>query len=197
MVVGLSLGHVLKEFGIGRSLLLRLLRQGARVVPPPACSFREGMQMLPDALHAHNRRNVRLGTPVRSITARGGGYAVEVDGDVLLAEQVVVTAPARRSAEMLRPVAAEAAARVGGLVYNPLAVVHLYAETDLVGLGYQVSLAERGCYTRGVTFNDSLFGRKGVYTVYLGGARAPEVMGWSDERIGETARERVPRGDGL
>jgi protoporphyrinogen/coproporphyrinogen III oxidase len=47
MQVGLSLGHVLKEFGIGRSLLLPLLRRGGRIDPPPACSFREGMQTLP------------------------------------------------------------------------------------------------------------------------------------------------------
>jgi protoporphyrinogen/coproporphyrinogen III oxidase len=196
MVVGLSLGHVLKEFGIGRSLLLRLLRQGGRVVPPPACSFREGMRMLPEALWRQNREHVRLGTPVHVIQRRRGGYRIELDDEVIEAEQVVVTTPARHAAAMLRPVALQAAEQIGRLNYNPLAVVHLHAETDLVGLGYQVSLAER-CYTRGVTFNCSLFARRGVYTAYLGGARAPEVLGWTDATIGEVARREFREATGL
>ena len=38
-----------------------------------------------------------------------------------------------------------------------------------------------------MTFNDSLFGRSGVYTAYLGGAKRPEVVEWSDERLGAAA----------
>jgi protoporphyrinogen/coproporphyrinogen III oxidase len=186
MQVGLSLGHVLREFGIGRSMLLPLIRRGGKVSPPDACSFREGMQTLPDALYRHNRDNIRLGTPVRRLSRADGGYALELGGETLRAEQVVVTSEAPSTARLLAEVAGDAAERIGRLVYNPLVVVHLYAETDLVGLGYQVSLAER-LYTRGVTFNDSLFGRRGVYTVYLGGAKAPEVMDWTDEKLIETA----------
>jgi protoporphyrinogen/coproporphyrinogen III oxidase len=186
MRVGLSLAHVLREFGLERSLLLPLLRRGGRITPPAACSFREGMQTLPRALYEHNRPRVRLGTPVRGLARAEDGYRVELDGETLRARQVVLTAEAPSAARLLTAVAPEAARRVRTLTYNPLVVVHAYAETDLVGLGYQVSLAERS-YTRGVTFNDSLFGRKGVYTIYLGGARAPKVMDWSDEQLIETA----------
>jgi protoporphyrinogen/coproporphyrinogen III oxidase len=186
MQVGLSLGHVLREFRVGRSLLLPLIRRRGRIDPPDACSFREGMQQLPDALYQHNRANIRLGAPVRGLERRDGGYTLLLDGETIEAEQVVVTTEASSTARILAGVAPDAAERVGRLVYNPLVVVHLYAETKLAGLGYQVSLAER-LYTRGVTFNDSLFGRRGVYTVYLGGARAPEVVDWQDDRLTETA----------
>lgn len=186
MVVDLSLGHVLREFGIERSLLLPLLRRGGSIDPPPACSFREGMQTLPRALHEQNRENVRLGTPVEAISRNGKGFVVTAGGESIAAETVVVTSPAAVASKLLSEVAPEAAAAVGRLKYNPLGVVHLHAETDLHGLGYQVSLAEK-LLTRGVTFNDSLFGRQGVYTVYLGGAKNPEVVSRSDHALAEVA----------
>lgn len=188
MVVSLSLGHVLREFGIRRSLLLPLLRRGGRIDPPSACSFRDGLETLPAALYAANRERVRLGAPVESLRREGAGFALEAGGESIRAERVVVTAPAPAAARLLREVAPDAAERVATLRYNPLAVVHLLADTDLRGLGYQVSLAEP-LATRGVTFNDSLFGRRGVYTAYLGGAKAPEVVDRPDAEVARLAVE--------
>ena len=186
MEMELSLAHVLREFGIGRSLLLPLLRRGGSIDPPAAVSFRAGMQALPDALYAAHRANVRLGTPVRDLRRSAGGYQLSLDGCEVVAREVVVTTSPGAAASLLYHAAPDASARIGSLTCNPLAVVHLHAETELRGLGYQVSLAEP-LATRGVTFNDSLFGRTGVYTAYLGGAKRPEVVEWSDERIWETA----------
>jgi protoporphyrinogen/coproporphyrinogen III oxidase len=186
MEMELSLAHVLREFGIGRSLLLPLLRRGGSISPPAACSFRAGMQALPEALYRRHRENVRLGSPVREVVRTADGYRLTLDGGEVDARQVVVTTSPPAAARLLDRVASDAAGRIGGLTCNPLAVVHLHAETRLRGLGYQVSLAE-SLVTRGVTFNDSLFGRTGVYTAYLGGAKRPEVVAWSDARLGETA----------
>jgi oxygen-dependent protoporphyrinogen oxidase len=72
---------------------------------------------------------------------------------------------------------------VGSLRYNPLAVVHLDAETELRGLGFQVAFTERDLALRGVTFNDSLFGRHNLYTAYLGGARHPEVAEMAENAL--------------
>jgi oxygen-dependent protoporphyrinogen oxidase len=186
MEMELSLAHVLREFGIGRSLLLPLLRRGGSIDPPAAVSFREGIQALPEALYRMHRANVRLGSPVREMSETASGYRLSFDGGEVDARQVVVTASPPAAARLLGSVAPDAAGRIGRLTCNPLAVVHLHAATELRGLGYQVSLAE-SLSTRGVTFNDSLFGRTGVYTAYLGGAKRPEVVEWSDERIGEAA----------
>jgi protoporphyrinogen/coproporphyrinogen III oxidase len=186
MVVGLSLGHVLAEFGIRRSLLWRFLRSGGSVDPPAACSFREGMEVLPAALHRANASEVRLGVRVEAIRPVGREWEIEWRGGAVRAESVVVTVPAPVAAKLLAPVSGAAADALRRLRYNPLAVVHLLADTELRGLGYQVSLAER-MLTRGVTFNDSLFGRIGVYTAYLGGAKAPGVVDWTDEAIGAAA----------
>jgi protoporphyrinogen/coproporphyrinogen III oxidase len=191
MEVGLSLIHVLREFGIGRSLILPLFRRGGRLPRPPACSFREGMQMLPDAFGAALGDRVRLGTRVSSVTRRGAGWCVAAEsaaGRVTFdASDVVLATPSAVAASLLEPMAPSAASVMGGLRYNPLGVVHLDAETDLRGLGFQVSFTERHRMLRGVTFNDSLFDRPNLYTVYLGGALRPDVAEMSTDALAEVA----------
>jgi protoporphyrinogen/coproporphyrinogen III oxidase len=177
---------VLREFNVGRSMMLPLLRRGGKIAPPDACSFDEGMETLPRALYERHRASIRLNSPVRTLSRDGNGYIVTTAADRIEAEHVVITSPAAVTARLLQDVAPDAARRVGQLNYNPLTVVHLYAETELRGLGYQVSLAEP-LVTRGVTWNDSLFGRKGVYTVYLGGAKNPWVASESTERLSRLA----------
>ena len=191
MEVGLSLAHVLRELGIGRSLLLPLLRRGGRVAPPPACSFRDGMETLPRALAGALGDRVRLSTPVTALERHGAGWRVHTDGEAgtetLDARRVVLATSAPATAELLGPVAARAAEVIGGLRYNPLGVVHLDAETDLRGLGFQVSFTERHRALRGVTFNDSLFARENVYTAYLGGALRPDMERLSTSALAEVA----------
>jgi oxygen-dependent protoporphyrinogen oxidase len=186
MVLGLSLRHLLREFNVGRSMLLPLLRRGGMVAPPDACSFREGMETLPRALHALHAAHIRLQTPVRAIERNGSRYVVTTDYDRIIADNVVITTPAPEAAALLNGIAPDAASCIGGLTYNPLTVVHLRAQTDLRGLGYQVSLAEP-LVTRGVTWNDSLFDRTDVYTAYLGGAANPWIAMETSARAGEIA----------
>lgn len=195
MVMGLSLGEVLEHFGVGRSLLLPLLRRGGRIDPPVACSFREGMQTLPRAMARELGHRVRLESPVRALRPQGEGWRVDTDTESLSASHVVLTVPAAAAARLLEPVASAAARRIAQLTYNPLAVVHLHADTPLRGLGFQVSLAE-ALALRGVTFNDSLFGRTGVYTAYLGGARHPTLVERDDDELGRLAVEQFHRTTG-
>ena len=173
MVVGRSLAGLLHDMGIGRSLVLPRLLPGRSPPPPRACSFVDGMETLPRALARALGERVRLRSTVRAIEAREGGWSVVLDNDSLCAEQVVLAVPAPAAARLLREIAPDAASRVGRLRYNPLAVVHLRADTPLRGMGFQVSLTEPRPL-KGVTFAHSLFGgaegradRTGVYTAYL------------------------------
>jgi oxygen-dependent protoporphyrinogen oxidase len=187
MLVGLSLGHVLREFQVGRSLGWKLLRRGGRVVAPPACSFREGMAALPRALHRRHAARVHLSMPVHALERTGAGYRLTTDAGPIAARHVVVTANAPAAAGLLGGVVPDAARRIATLKYNPLAVVHLHAAGGVpAALGYQVALGER-LVTRGVTFNAAMFGRDGVYTAYLGGAKAPQVVDLPDAEIGDAA----------
>jgi oxygen-dependent protoporphyrinogen oxidase len=188
MIVGLSLRHVLREFHVGRSLLAPLLRRGGKIAPPDACSFIDGLQELPRALYERHRAHIHLSSPVQRITASGGGYLIASGAERIEAEHVVLTTPAPVTAHLLRDIAPAASRSIERLQYNPLAVVHVHADTNLRGLGYQVSFAEQ-LVTRGVTWNDSLFQRKGVYTIYLGGAKNPWITEEPDEEISRVALE--------
>ena len=213
MEVGLSLGRVLRELGVGRSLLLSLLRRGGRLDPPPACTFRAGMQALPRTLGARLGRRLRLSTAVRTLRPSGSGWQLATDEGLIEASSVVLTTPADVTARILTDAAPLTAAALRQLRYNPLAVVHLEAETDLRGLGFQVSFTERDMMLRGVTFNASLFGRGRLYTAFTGGAHRPEIVSVADAdvarrtvdelrrctghgaRVLSVARQRVPAWD--
>lgn len=189
MRVGLSLAHVLREFGVGRSLLLSLQRRGGKVDPPPPCSFRQGMQVLPDALAASLGSRLRTGVAADRLEPGLRGWVVRTStGDAIQASHVVLATPASVAARLLLPFAPAAAAAIGGLRYNSLGVVHLVAETPLRGMGFKVAFSERELALTGVTFNDQLFGRPGVYTAYLGGARHPGVESMDDEELARAAR---------
>jgi oxygen-dependent protoporphyrinogen oxidase len=123
---------------------------------------------------------------VRALERTGSGFTVVTDEQRLAASAVVIATAAPAASRILQRIDATAAAAVAGLRYNPLAVVHLLAHTELRGLGYQVAFSEP-LVTRGVTWNDSLFGRTGVHTAYLGGARNAWIINEDRTRIGEIA----------
>ncbi len=161
----------------------------------PPLSFDDGMQVLPRALADAHGQRVDLGTPVTDITVAGdeggptggspGDYVLETPGGAIAVEQVVVTAPARAAGDLLDGVAAGAAG-LTGLTYNPLAVVHLVADVDAEGMGYQIAFSE-DFHTLGTSWNDALFDRDGVYTVYLGGMHDPDIVEEPNDYLGTVA----------
>ena len=193
MPVEASLIPVLRTLGVRRSLLAPLLRRGGGVRPPPAASFREGMQELPSAMAARLGDGLRLSAPARCIHRRGQRWIVDLDAESLEAEAVVVTTPAHAAAELVAEAAPEAAAELAALRYNPLAVVHLESAAPLLGIGFQIAFGEQPMLLRGVTFNACLFGREGVYTAFLGGSARPEVAGMTDGALGAAAASEFER----
>lgn len=178
-----------RALGAPRSFVLsaagRALRGEER---PPACSFREGLSTLTDALAEACGRRLRLGATVARVEDAEDGFTVMVRGGAPVeASRVVVTVPADEAARLLAGQGGDAIEALGRLRYNPLAVVHLESEPGLRGYGYQISLAEEGFATRGATWNASLFGRRGVHTAYLGGMGREEDVERSDSWLAETA----------
>ncbi|HEX7119117.1 MAG TPA: protoporphyrinogen oxidase [Longimicrobiales bacterium] len=201
MLMRTTLSRALETFGVGGSLLAALARRARGRRPgrgpgpgrvrvadggAPACSFRGGMAALPDALYRAHRDRVRLGAPARALRRDGGRWVVETDAGDMAADDVVLTVPADAAATLLAGAAPDAAARIGRLTYNPLAIVYLDAELDRPAMGYQVAFGE-ALETRGVTFNAHLFGRAGVYTAFLGGAKNPRLVDLPDDRLGDIA----------
>lgn len=172
----------------------------------PAISFEEGVKRLPEALYDAHRTNVRLETPVEGVRREGGGYALDTADGTVAVERVVVTTPADVTGDLLADLAPDAATALAELNYNPLAMVHLLADGDREGFGYQVRHDE-GLDTLGVSWNASMFDRDGgraseandgasraersggVYTAFLGGMRNPELVEADDDTLGTVASE--------
>jgi oxygen-dependent protoporphyrinogen oxidase len=187
MPVKHALQRTLVELGVQRSILWRMLRSAGQAAESPPCSFREGLGSLPMAIADQLGGSIRLNAPVQTLRRMADGWEVAVGGaDVVRAETVVLACPSTAAARLLGDAYPAAAARLSALRYNRLALVYLKSKARLRGLGYQVAFGE-SLETRGVTWNDSLFGRSGLYTAYLGGMKNPELPGWDDDRIGEIA----------
>jgi len=180
------LAPILAALGVRRSLLLALVRGARGRSAAPACSFQGGLQVLVDALAEERGERLRRCAPVRELRREGSRVRVVVDGGDVLADHVVLTCPADRAATLVRPLDPEAARRMGWLRYNPLAVVHLASNADFRALGYHLPLDD-GHATWGVTANHAVFGREGLYTAFLGGAKLPAIHRMTDADVAERA----------
>jgi len=174
---------------------------GGRDAPP--VSFEDGNQQLPEALYETHADRIELATPVTDVRSAapssgesdsvataatdGGGYVVETPAASHDVDCVVVTTPADVAAGLLAGVTGTAD-RLAELTYNPLAIVHLVADADREGFGYQVAFGD-DLHTRGVSWNASMFDRDGLYTAFLGGMTESDLIERDDEQIGRIASE--------
>ncbi len=187
MPVKHALSGVLRmEQKYGDLLTPVLKRAMAGGTSAPAISFEDGVQRLPEALYDAHSEHVHLETPVTEIRKSDAGFALETDSGAHDVDELVLTTPAEVSADLLSNLSGSANA-LSRLNYNPLALVHLRADSEKDGFGYQVRHDE-GLDTLGVSWNASMFGRRGVYTVFLGGMKNPELVEASDETLGDIAR---------
>ncbi|SDZ83449.1 oxygen-dependent protoporphyrinogen oxidase [Haloplanus vescus] len=171
-----SFGRALDAHDVSGSLLVAAAKAALRGADlPPAVTFDDGMQTLPEALYAAHRDRVHLDTPVEAVRDAAEGFRLETPSRSVPVSTVILTTPAATTAGLLDSVAPETAQALAQLTYNSLVVVHLAAEATLDGAGHQVQYDE-DYRTLGVTYNASLFGRDGVYTCYLGGSRYPDLL---------------------
>lgn len=171
------------------SLFLRARRAFGRnrQLPPPV-TFRDGLQTLPMALYNKHRHYVHLETPIDSINLHTEGSAVDLISGrrTTTVDHVVITVPARPAASILEATTGAEVAGLNRLSYNSIVLVHLYADIDREGFGYQTARTEE-LMTRGVTWNAGLFDRDGVFTAFLGGVGADEILEWPADEIGAVA----------
>ncbi len=179
-----SLRRIERDQGSLLRAAIKRLRDGDR---PPAFSFTDGLQRLPEALAVQHAGAIRFDSPVETVRDTPGGFELQLATETVDVDAVVVTAPASEAGEILQPVAA-GADRLRSLGYNPLAIVHLESDYRDHGYGYQIRQGE-GFKTLGVTWNASLFDRDGIYTSFLGGMHAPHLLDRPDSELGQLARD--------
>lgn len=124
-----------------------------------------GMGLLPAALAADPRVDVRTGVTVRALRRTTTGFALTVgetrDGTEIVAAEVVVAVPAAPAARLLGTLAPAAATRLADLEYASMAVVTLaFAAADLPdlpGSGFLVPPAD-GRRIKASTFSFAKWG---------------------------------------
>ncbi len=170
------------------SLLRPALRRVRNGGSAPAVTFERGNQQLATELARTYQDRVRLDTRVESLRDSGGSYRLGTSDGSLEVSEVVLTAPASMTAQLLEEVAPGAATGLSELRYNSLAYVFLQSAADVSGLGYQVRRSEP-LRTLGVTWNASAFDRDGLFTAFLGGMEDPGILEKPESEIGRIAAQ--------
>lgn len=162
---------------------------------PGSFSFAGGLGALAAALAAALGRDVlRLQTPLRALAPEaGGGWRLQLDGEVLRSRQVVLALPAARCAELLRAAFPEASRHCQSVAHASLVSLSLDVDPrstrrGLRGFGFLIPPGAMPGPMLGALFMSNLFpGRapqgRALVTVFLGGVRAPGVLDEDDDAL--------------
>lgn len=196
--------------------LARKRKVGAIEDPKPRrkrlCSFVDGMASLPNALASRLGEDLLLGCegisisrgvafdPARSLfkaSFERAGHRFEI-----ACKRMIVAAPALAAADLVAPMSQELSELLRGIDYAPLAIVHVgYQVSSLTtrpkGFGFLVAPGE-GMNILGCVWNSSLFsGRapdgQALMTVFVGGARNPDVIRLGDAELVAMVRTELQR----
>jgi len=147
-------------------------------------SWPDGIASLPRRMAWSLGERIRLGTAVKGIRKRGGGFAIETAAGALHARTVVLAVQPHVAAALVEPVDSETAAAVSGISAPPLSVVFLgYKRSQIAhpldGIGF-LSTKDESHVLTGAQFCSTMFsGRapKGFAAIagYVGGARNPDA----------------------
>ena len=167
-------------------------------------SFKGGVGSFVAHLQGVLQADWRLGSAVTGIRADGSGYRIVTANGEESVDEVVLAATAPATAEMLRDLDTELAARLTGIEYSPIAVVgfgYRHPEHPMDGFGLLTTSAA-GLPILGVLWDSSIFpdrapeGAKSL-RVIIGGQRNPELVQQDEAGLIATAREGIRRTMGM
>jgi oxygen-dependent protoporphyrinogen oxidase len=172
------------------------------------CSFRDGMETLPDAIAGRLGDSLLLETTVERLRQgkADGKTWFEVDvthedhRDTLAANAVVIATPANIASKILPDLSGKFASLFSHIEYAPVAVVSTCYRRNQVkvppdGFGFLVPRAE-GLHVLGTVFSSALFAGRApegmeCFTSFAGGATDPKFCDLSDEEITNTICDEV------
>lgn len=183
------------------SLLLaaRAMRRSGKTAPVRLGSFEGGLETLPRALGQALGDALRPGVRVVAVERVQSGWRVRWDGGDEEFDRVILTVPARISAELLRPLEPSVAAALEAIRSVPISVVHLGWRPGLLpepeGFGVLVPARERR-RVLGVIFASSAFpfrapGGGTLLTTLVGGAHGGAWAALPDAELLGLVREEL------
>lgn len=164
-------------------------------------SLRSGNQELIETLVDALDGDLRLNAAVQSIDAAGEGYTLTLaGGEQIQADAVILAAPAYAAADLLRPIAPEAADKLDQIRYVSTGTITLaYREDEighpLNGFGMVIPRSEKR-RINAITWSSTKFDHRApegyaLIRVFFGGSRTPEMIDKSDEEVYETALAEI------
>jgi oxygen-dependent protoporphyrinogen oxidase len=166
-------------------------------------SLKGGMQQLVDTLAARLEGRIRRVTAtVEHIEGSRGAFRLAAAGDSIPADEVVLATPAYRAGELLRDRDPDLALLLEAIPYNSsVTIALLYARPEfdhpLDGFGFLVPRAEKRPLTA-CTWVNTKFPYRGtdsraLLRAFVGGGRAEEAGGASDEQLAAMAHQELSR----
>jgi len=179
------------------------LRKRRTAMKSEVFSFKGGMSTLIGRLAntLYNSANTSLENQVSviGIERRNQGWLVHADtpggSQTISTRHLVLCTPAPVTASLVQAVDSELSALLGGIQYAGMSVVHLGIDSanidhPLIGTGFLVPRKEamsiNGTLWISSIFPDRSPTGKALLTTYLGGARNPAAIDWSDEQSVDT-----------
>jgi len=171
-------------------------------------SFKDGMQVLPNALAKHLGEKVKLHSEVTSIKKDGNCFKIDYmqDGEprTIESNKIISTVPAYAAANLFSHFDNGLTKHLNEIYYPPVLVLYLaYKKTDigrlLDGFGFLIPSKEKksflGAIWSSVIFPNRILNgngaeNKAVFTLFVGGARNPEIGSIDKEiLIGKVRKE--------
>ncbi len=168
---------------------------------PMFMSLLGGTQELIDALVRGIQGDLRLGASVSSVERSQAGFSVTTAaGETLSADAVILTTPARVSAQLVAAFAPEAAAGLRAIRYLSTGAISLaYAagqiQRPLPGFGLVIPRSERRPINA-ITISSTKFDHRApagyaLLRVFFGGSRSPETMDAGDDALLDLVRNEL------
>ncbi|MGE5497581.1 MAG: protoporphyrinogen oxidase [Syntrophothermus sp.] len=152
-------------------------------------SFKNGMQVLPETIASKLGSQVITGAEVRKIEKQENSYLITYLCDntekTISADIVVSTLPAYTASSLFRTMDAELANHLESVYYPPVKVLYLGYKKESVGrpldgFGFLIPQKEKrtflGAIWSSVIFKDRAPENHASFTLFIGGARSPEVF---------------------
>jgi oxygen-dependent protoporphyrinogen oxidase len=164
------------------------------------------MSFLTDTLAARIGEELMLGCSDIGLETEGSNFKVKFaragNREEVRSRSVIVSAPAFVASRLIASVSGEISRLMDEIEYPPLSIVYLsydrhQVQHSLDGFGFLAAPGE-GLKVLGSVWNSSLFeGRapqgKVLLTVFVGGARAPELARMADDEIVAVAHSELRR----
>ncbi len=159
-------------------------------------SFKDGMQIFPKTIANHLGEKVKLDAEVTSIEKSGNGYVVNyASGEnvkSIKCDFVISTVPAYAASKLFKPFDEGVAKHLDEIFYPPVLVLYIaYNIKDigrpLDGFGFLIPSKEKklflGAIWSSVIFPNRANEDTASFTLFVGGARSPEVINQDKEDL--------------